>query len=211
MQSLKIRRIFVALLAVMALGAVASASASASAWYAGGSELQSSEALATSAPITEKVSLTSAGVTVECYGEQVELNTASITPKTGGQIARLVFSGCEVVGSECSLAPRSRIESKPLTLEAALGSKSPEDTLVLKPTTGTIVAEYTLEGSKCALAGVVQLKGKMQFTLPKGREELASQEVLVRSGGYLTWGAAGVTLGGKVKFKLASGKAWSFH
>jgi hypothetical protein len=203
--------VFVAFVAVMAVGAVASASASASAWFVGGTELAASTSLASKATVLEKVKLTSAGVTIVCSAESVELNTASIAPKTGGQIAHLVLKECQSEAAGCPLES-SQITSKPLVLEAALGSKSPEDTLVLKPATGTIVAEYAFIGESCGLAGVVQLKGKMKFVMPKGREELAEQELLVRAGeGELKSGSAEVVLGGKIKAKLTSAKAWSFH
>lgn len=206
-----IRRSVFVVAVVMALGAVASASASASSWYDGGAELASSAPLATSTTMTENVQLYSAGVIIEC--SSVELKSADIASHTGGQIEHLVYKGCSFVDEPCSLSS-STIESKPLTMTAALGKNSPEDTLLLKPTSGTVVAEYKIVGAECGLAGGVKLQGQMKFALPKGREELAEQELLIQTtngAGELRWGSAEISLSGKAKLKLASGSKWSFH
>jgi hypothetical protein len=197
---------------VLALSAVASASASASSWYAGGTELASSAPLTASAKVTEKIKLFSAiGVTIECVSETVETKVAEIVAHSGGQIEHLVFAGCDIIQSGCGLAS-TKIESKPLTMEAALGSKSPEDTVLLKPKTGTVFAEYEITGENCGIAGLQQIKGKAKVTMPKGREELAEQEVVMHTGsGELTTGYGNMDVEGKFKTKLASGKAWSFH
>jgi hypothetical protein len=76
-----------------------------------------------------------------------------------------------------------------------------------------VFAEYTFQGEDCLYAGEpVQLTGKAKLLLPKGREESAEQGLTFTSGyGELKWGSAEITLGGSVKLKLTSGKAWSFH
>jgi hypothetical protein len=202
--------VFGVCLAVLALGAaVGSASASAASWHVGGEELVSSAPLASATKATEGISLSAIGVEITCSA--FELKSADILAHNGGQIEHLAFKGCHINNQHCTLASTT-IESKPLTIEAALGGKSPEDAVLLKPTAGTVFAEYKIEGASCGLAQTVKLTGKATFLLPKGREELVEQELLVRAGeGELKWSGASLALAGGAKLKLASGKAWSFH
>jgi hypothetical protein len=209
----KLRIILAVLVATSAFAAVASASASAaSSWWVAGEALKAPSAeLASAASVTSPITLSVAGVVIRCSSQEVKLTNASIAPASGGKIEHLVFNGCTVPAGECNLASTT-IESKPLTMEAELGSKSPEDTILLKPATKTLFAEYEFTGSKCSLAGVVQLTGTDSITLPKGREELATQEVSFNNSAHeLKWGSAAVLIEGNAKAKLVSGKAWSFH
>ena len=204
----KSRSVLVALVAVLALGTVASASASAAEWHVGGSALTGSAELASATGLSEAITLSSAGVTITC-SSGLELKSADIAAKNGGKIEHLLFKGC-LISAPCALSSTT-IETKPLTLEAALGSKSPEDTLLLKPTTGTVFAEFKISGTSCSIAGVNKLTGQATFILPKGREELAEQELAVHANvNELEWRGE-VSLKGKVKVKLVSGKGWSFH
>jgi len=204
--------LFVALVVALVFSALGSASASASEWYVGGSGLTSS------APLAAKTTRVSGGIIIsggsglefECEG--IELKSADIVPSNSGQVEHLVFTGCNDVGGNCVLSSPS-IESKPLSVEAALGSKSPEDTLLLKPSAGagTTFLEFKLEGERCALAGKKLVTGQAVFTLPKGREEAAEQLLNVHTEGELKMASFSFTLRGEVKLKLASGKNWSFH
>ncbi len=201
-----------ALVAVGAIGAVGAGSAGAASWHVGGSELVGSASLAPAVKMVEEVRLEEGfGIKIRCTG--VELKGASIAAPAGGGIEHLVLTGCGVTGGSCSLKGLA-IESKPLSVAASLGSKSPEDVLAVKAASGKVLAEYTLVGSKCALAGAVQLTGKATFVLPTGGEELVEQEVLMRtqqSGNELKDGASGVTLEGGLKAGLVSGMGWSFR
>ncbi len=201
-----------ALVVVGAIGAVGAGSAAAASWHVGGEELAGSAALAPAVKMVEDVRLEEGfGIKILCSG--VELKGASIAALAGGGVEHLVLTGCGVTSGNCSLKGTA-IESKALSVAASLGGKSPEDVLAVKPASGTVLAEYTLAGSKCALAGAVQLKGKATFVLPSGGEELVEQEVAMRtheSSGELKDGSSGVTLEGGLKAKLVSGKGWSFR
>jgi hypothetical protein len=190
---------------VLAFGAVGSASASASQWYVGGSALAGSAELASTAKVVENVSLNWNGLEVQC-GSGVTLTGASIAAPSGGKVEHLVFKGC-VSNDGCSLTSTT-IETKPLKVEAALGSKSPEDTVVLKPATGRVFAEFTLQGATCSRAGVEELTGPVTVAVAKGREELVEQEVVAHT---RVEELDGWVLKGKFDVKLASGKGWSFH
>jgi len=202
---------FVAVLAIVVFAAVSTASASAAVWHVGGAELKGTDALTLTAPIVEKIKIESIGLAEECSSEQMELKGASITTGAGGKIEHLVFNGCKSNVSQCPLSS-TKIETKPLTVTASLGKKSPEDTLLLKPTTGTVFAVYFYEGENCPLASEQVLKGTIKVILPKGQEEHAEMEFNPLSeGSELQGNSASVSLRGKAKVKLTSGLAWSFH
>jgi hypothetical protein len=203
------RKVLVTLIAVLACGAVASASASASSWYVGGAELSSPAPVTSSTQVVEGITLEFSNNTINCSG--LELKGGELLAHNGGQVEHMVFTGCilHAGASNCTLSG-GKIESKPLKLEAALGSKSPEDTVVFKPATGKVFAEYSITGASCPLAEEgIEVEGQPAFVLPKGREESAEQELLVR--GKLTGGIGIWSFGGAVKAKLTSGKNWSFH
>jgi hypothetical protein len=198
---------------VVAFSAMAAGSASAAEWYVGGSALTGSAALASSTKtVSGEVELSTEVGRITCQG--IELKGTSISAKAGGQIEHLLFTKCWG-HAECELASET-IESKPLKVEAALGAKSPEDKFILKPVTGNIVAEYKVtNGSECGAPERNSINGKATLILPKGREELAEQELslnLTDSTTELKWdNSSEVLVKGAVKLKLASGKAWSFH
>ncbi|MGH2911212.1 MAG: hypothetical protein ACRDJ3_01915, partial [Solirubrobacteraceae bacterium] len=131
-------------LAMCALGVFAStAGASAAEWHVAGSPLVGSSALAASS--TGHFTMSSAGQEIKCFG--VEVKGGKITAPAAGSIEHLVLHECTIFeqGGNCSLASKT-IESKPLTIQAALGTKSPEDTVTLKPPSGTTFLEFTFEG-----------------------------------------------------------------
>jgi hypothetical protein len=213
------RVVLAGLVVVMAFSATAVASASAAEWYVGGSALTGLAALASTTKTVSEVRINTGGPgfggSISCEG--VELKGADIAAKTGGQIEHLLLTKCWGHG-ECDLESET-IESKPLNVEAALGAKSPEDKLVLKPVTGTLIAEYKVTNPGepgCGGASKKnQISGKATLILPKGRGELVEQELLTNItelNSELKWdGGSAVTMEGAVSLKLASGKAWSFH
>ena len=202
--------VFVVLVVALVFSALGSAVASASSWYSGGTVLTSSAALNAKTTRTSGVRFSFSGVEIECEG--IELKNADIVPSAGGQIEHLVFTGCHSLTKNCILSSKS-IESKPLSIEAALGGKSPEDTLLLKPVSGTTFLEFTFEGESCGFAGRKVATGHTMFTFPKGREEAVEQGLNINAPPIetLKMGNLELVLRGEVKVELASGKDWSFH
>lgn len=202
-----------AVMGVLMFGALGVASASASSWWVGGTELTSSAPLASSTSTLHTITMKFSTITIECTG--VELKSADLVGHTGGQIEHLVLTNCLMRGGGgCSLEG-TKIESKPLKMEPALYEKSPEDKVVLKPVTGKLFMEISVGGASCADPEEgAEIEGQMTLALPKGREELAEQElefVTPLVAGELHGWIGSWTLGGDVKAKLASGKSWSFH
>jgi hypothetical protein len=220
MHSSVYRKVLVAMTCALVLGAVGSASASASSWWAGGNKLASSEPLASSTTkVTEfEIVVGPNELAIEC--SEVGLKGADIASPSGGSIEHLVLWGCEVepltgYGSKCRLGSHT-VESKALTLEAKLGSKSPEDELVVRPVgESEVLAEFSVEGSTCPFysKNPVQLTGEARLVLPKGREEAVEQPLrfTISSSGELRFDRELALLRGEYKLKLSSGKGWSYH
>ncbi len=207
------RKTVLALVAVGAVGAVGAGSAGAASWHVGGSELVGSASLASLTSTLRNVKLESFdSPSIEC-SSAVELKGASITASAGGRIEHLVLRGCHVTSPSCSLGSEV-IESNALTVEAALGGKSPEDVVVLKPATkGGVIAEYEIVGCS-SREGERALTGSIKLVLEKGGEELAAQPFafdVTSASRELRLGESGVSLTGAMTVKLASGKSWSFH
>ena len=103
-----------------------------------------------------------------------------------------------------------------LPLEGKLAAgKSPEDTSELAGTGGTqkLWTEFTTN-QECDLFSFLNpIKGTVTLQVPKGQTEATEQELTAEGklSKGLTWYSTSVYLTGKVKLKLASGKAWSFH
>jgi hypothetical protein len=207
--------VVVGVVAVVAVSAMAAGSASAAEWHVGGSPLTGSAELASSTGVLENVNLElNGGPGIECTGK-VSVISASITASDGGKIEHLRFTGCSFypVNSGCVLSGTT-VETKPLTVEAALGAKSPEDTFLLKPVTGKVFLTYTLTGSGCEERGENNFKGKATFIMPKGREGFVEQELVFKTAAFDELESeflGNVTLKGKIKVKLASGETWSFR
>jgi hypothetical protein len=201
-----------AVMGVLMFGTLGVASASASSWWVGGTELTSSAPFASSTNTLRTVTMKFNTITIECTG--VELKSADLVGQSGGQIEHLVLTGCHMQGSGgCSLR-NTKIESKPLKMEPALYEKSPEDKVVLKPVTGKLFMEISVGGASCGHPEEgAEIEGQMTLALPTGREELAEQELefITLAAGELHGWIGSWTLGGDVKAKLASGKSWSFH
>jgi hypothetical protein len=204
-------KILPALVAIVIFAAVGTASASAASWRVAGAELKGSSALSATTVALSHFTITYEGLEVVCEAG-MELKGASITATAGGKIEHLVLKGCRSASSPCGISSTT-IESVPLTVTAALGKASPEDTVTLKPTTGTKFAEFEWTGESCAVVGPVALKGTVKVVLPKGQEEHAEMELEVHTEEFELRANTGpsVAFRGKAKAKLTSGQAWSFH
>lgn len=206
-----------ALVAVLAIGGAGAASASAASWHVGGGVLSGSEALGTTfKPVTGISFEFATGAAVQCVGN-IELKNAKITSPGTGQVEHMILNECTMQASPSCTVEHQRIETAPLTMEAALGSKSPEDTVIFKPTAGKTNSpwmEIQVPNEACFWYPRITITGQAKFIMPTGREEKAEQEIIFHAGtGELRNGSFEVkfTETSKSKFKLASGKAWSFR
>lgn len=207
----KFRTTLVGLVAMLALGAVgSSASASAAEWYVAGSPLSGSASLATLTTHTgNPIIELGTGLTVTCTGA-IEFKNGKLTATNSGTIEHIVFNGCSLSGAgECHLKG-TKMETKALNLEAALGETSPEDKVLLSPqNSGKVFIEYTISEG-CRFEGPQKITGEAWLKLPSGREEHAEQEFSLVGKELHGFSNAGIS-NAKGKLKLASGSAWSFH
>ena len=212
-----------AILAVaLALCALTAASASAAQWYVGGKALTGSEKLAETVKTEEAVHFAAQGV--NGWGFTCHAVTLEKGEILAGAIAKLTprLTACEATHPKTGCEINSTIEGFPT--EAALTKGASEDTALLTGL-GTKKNIWQLEfneGDSCGQAGwAFDLRGHVTLALPAGQTEAAEQTVSFVAEKESTSGLqmeateggsyGGVTTTGKLKLKLASGKAWSFH
>ena len=209
---------------VMALCALTAASASAAQWYVGGKTLTGSEKLAETVKVEEAVVLAikvggeppSKYPTITCT--TVKDSATEIAAPAALKIKGLALGGCnlKVPGGEekyCELQ-ESNIDSSSLEGKLSAGTLS-EDLTEITPLGGTHEVFRTKIREGCVLLGGDELtiKGTTTLKSPQGKTEAAEQEFAGEgeTGKGLTWDEQPVYLTGKLKLKLATGKAWSFH
>lgn len=208
----------VTVVAVFALNAITSVSASAaSSWMVNGTELSGSAAMATTAKIVKAAKLTFSGVTVECSGN-LEGVTPQIEGVNMGQAASVTFTECKATGGNCALAKsmKEKVSSLPVLAEATLDEKPEENTsgilVLFKPKTGTLFATIGFEGSKCSAEEVTPIKGTVKALGPTGRDEKTLQTMELKTSsasGELKTDGGSLELTGAVESKLASTNSWS--
>jgi hypothetical protein len=214
------RKMAVVFVAVLGLCAVASASAPAAQWYVGGKALSGSEKLSEAVKVEESIAFAiriggeppSNYPTITCTGAK-ELGAEIVAP-AALKIEALALEGCKLkVASEpsCKLSS-TKIDTFPLEAKMSAG-KSPEDAAEVVGTREKIWFNEQLGG--CFILGETEwsIKGTSVLKAPKTQTEATEQEFVGpgEAGKGLTWYEQPVYLSGKLKFKLASGKAWSFH
>ncbi|HUN77734.1 MAG TPA: hypothetical protein VMU32_02320 [Solirubrobacteraceae bacterium] len=203
-------------IAVLAVGAVASASASAAGWMMEGAELTGTASLNNVAPKLLPAELTASGVTIKCKG-----NLEGVEPRifgsNKGSAASLIFKECESTTKACELtaAEKTGIGTVPVLAEATLEGTS-NVSIAFKPKTGSIFATIKYEaGSEgtCALLGLKGVTGKVTAKSPGGKMESLEHTLEVgvtAESGELKVGSAGASLSGAAMLKLEESVNWSF-
>jgi hypothetical protein len=209
----KAKMIVTTLIAVIGLSAIVSASASAAGWMVNGTELKGSAALANTAAVDKNSKLTAAEVTIECTGKT--LNGAGPEIKAGntGHAKSLEFTGCKSTTETCKLGGGNAtgiIGTLPVNAEATLSGALG---VVAKFTPETkLFATIDYEGSKCALAGVQAIKGKVTVTAPTGQDERTAQEIVANvteASDELQVGSSAAEFTGSALLELSKGEKWS--
>jgi hypothetical protein len=189
-------------------------------WYVAG------KALASSAKVAEKIkmeesfvlSVPSAGFAFKCTGANL-YTTSEIVAKSTIKLGSLRLNGCNTIepASGCNLEePNAEIATAALEGTVTKGT-SPEDKVVFKPKTGTIIANIQLsEKNTCAYNGLWALKGSFTMSMPNGQEELVEQAFAglgstESPSGLTFFGSDPAYLSGKFKASLTSSEKWSSH
>jgi hypothetical protein len=209
------------LAAVLALCALTAASASAAQWYVGGKALTGSEKLAETTKVEENITFTieisqqpklDSKLTCSTLKTPKSEITAPATLKTQMSLGGCKFS--EPGHPECGLASGEGILTNALVAKLAAG-KSPEDTTELAGENSSKTWFSFEPKEACIFFGGEDgsIKGTATLKTPKGQTEATEQELVGEgeASSGLSIYSYPVYFTGKVKLKLASGKAWSFH
>jgi hypothetical protein len=211
----KAKMITSTLIAVVAFSALVSASASAATagWMVGGTLLNGTRALATTAAVDEAGVLKSsaADVEIKCKANTLNGIAPEIQSPNTGQATSLEFTECEALTANCTIGS-STIGTVPISVEATLeGALAVVATF--KPKTKATFATFEFTGSNCATAGINGVTGTVKVLAPTGQDERTLQlinSIATEASGELKILSSPASLLGSILLKLASGEPWSF-
>jgi hypothetical protein len=196
-----IKSFLLALLAVLALCAVASASASASEFVVEGTGVSE----ATKFEGASGVSLLAATIAGVKFEVECTQDTSTGALEAGGDgSATLLLKTCkESKPVNCSVP--ETIEGK--LKDKLIGGETPEEEF--EAASGETIFEIKLTGSECAIKGTYTTTGTQKCELPKASEELVEHEVVCKkSGSSLKISGNAATFSSTEKAKLTTGKKW---
>ncbi len=208
----KVRFAPACLAAAMAIGAVASASASASAgWMVNGTQLSGSAAIMRAELVNgSAITLSSSVVSISCEAPTIEAEASSITSPSAGQASSVTFNECSSTTEHCELAETSVTTSPLQTSEVVLEGSSGVRGLFI-PQTKTTFATVKFNGELCAVAGTQPITGKVDWLAPKGQEERTAQLLLVLAlAGQLKIGSSEAHLQFSYLQYVEGNKAWRY-
>lgn len=180
-----------------------------SGWMVNGSLLNGSKALASTAQVTQGLTIR-AGTSVEFYCTGATLGTSAMEIKSpnSGAATSLTFSGC---GSNfgCPLSSPT-VLTQPLvvqeaTLDGSLGVKA-----ILAPKTKTVFMVFEFQQSIECMIGPFGVTGHVTLLAPAGQHEKTAQEFRLLSQGELKIASSPALASATAQFRLASGESWSF-
>ncbi len=200
------------LIATLAVGAVASGSASATEWLVNDTKLVGSAALSTKATVLAAAVLSIPGVKTEVACSGLEGRKQEIIASITAKASSLIFSGCSVLKPEtCNLSTAS-IATEPISAEVKMGSEV-EDRVTISPQTKKLLAVLSFAGGSCVLEGEQPVMGKVTVKAPTGQEEFTEQPIeglgSVENNSLEVAGKKAYIQAGAVKFKLASSAEFS--
>jgi hypothetical protein len=207
---------------VMALFAIASASASAAQWYVNGKALTGSTPLSSTTKVEEKIEISfydekKLEKTVGCTSLMLHGKSTEITAPTTFKVGDFLFEGCKMIYpkslEECKIEGSEELGTAPVSALFSLGT-SPEDHGELSPsTTNKVWNEFVFSG--CIIERLeFKIEGTLPVKLPHGQTASTEQElVFEKAPGLYNFGekAEPVYITGKVKLKLTSGSTWGLH
>jgi hypothetical protein len=209
-------KISITTLAVVgALGALASASASAATagWMVNGTLLSGTKALATTAKIDQDLVLksTAANIELECTGGALAEGTPEIKSPNAGAASSLQFTSCKALTPDCTLSS-STVGTVPVAFEATLESTAAV-VGTFKPKTKTLLATFEFGGEKCVAEGINGVTGTAKVLAPNGQQEGTvelNRSIVTEASGELKVASSAAEVKGSALVKLASDEPWSF-
>ena len=211
----------VTLVAVLALCALAAASASASQFYVGGKALTGTAKLATTVKVEEPIVISATRepthLVITCTKASLDKGTHTVIEAPGTlKVEGVVFESCKMTGlTGCTMENELEFRAFSGLLSTAA---SPEDSVLFKPLSKNLFALLPFQGTCFAAGEFTGVVGQFAMKLTKGQEEKTEQEFTgegtASTGLEITeWGNPHppVYITGKLKLKLESGGAWSYH
>jgi len=190
-----------AALAVFALSAVASASASASQWEIEGiGAITANESIKGVQNGNQVLEVAAIGLKITC----TKLAVTGTIELAGASKATLKYSGCTAVPVGCKVAEPITAEVKDQLEGTPVKDKFSEN--------GKPFTEITLTGTGCGLAGKYKVEGSQVCSLPGAAAFALKQElVCAATGSALKVNGLATTYVGKAKLELSGahkGKKW---
>jgi hypothetical protein len=188
------------MLAVFAIGAVASASASAHSYWVEGAEVTTEPGPAVEGTSGTSILEGEGLLTVECKKDTF----AGTIDAEGESEANVKFTECSVVG-----APNCAVANIEFTVVDALTVFKGKLGDLFEPETGFKFVAIKITGSLCAVKGTYEVKGKQQCELDANAEiEQVEHEIICKpEGSELTLGANKAKFTSTEKIKLSAPKA----
>jgi len=210
----KAKVVFAALIAVLAVSAMASSSATAAeGWLIKGTLLAGIAKFSNTASVDEVFVLKFSGTEIICSANILDGMGLQIENPNMASAETIIFAGCAVTsGGECELNSGPRIETLPIltevTLDGPLAVRG-----VLKPQKVTTLATINLKGANCAVQGKQPITGTAAWLAPTGQDERTLQLLSVNiteASKEFRVGGLDASLKGSILLKLASSLPWSF-
>jgi hypothetical protein len=185
------------------------ASAATAGWMTNGTLLSGTGLVSTTAKVDEPWSISAAGVTTTCSGNNVNIVDGTIKSPSSGSAASLEFTSCLVSNLvNCSLGKTS-IKTIPVLAEATLDGAS-ADKITFSPGTKTTFTTIEYLGASCPLEGIQPVTGKAVVLAPNGQTETAAQLVKASGESTLKIGSSAASLLGSALITLEDNQPWSF-
>jgi hypothetical protein len=198
-------------LAVFALNVAVTASASAApAWWIETSEgheelLKGKEEFNKKGEVEKTFVLKSSALTIECKG--LEFRKGFIEGPTVLAAESVELKECKVAKpAECTVEKGEIDTAKVTSTVSQVGS---EAVFELKPSTGSVITEFTLTGTKCTLSGKLSVTGATKGVVLEASKLTKVKPLLFRGEGELKIGSEPGKVEGQGNYSATKG--WSFH
>ena len=200
--------LFVALVAVLALGSVSSAAMGAE-WSVNGSTAFGTEALSGATNYATGLRMTGEGYEITCA--TLKLEGGEIFEGGNGSATAVVLGKCKELwnSSKCKLSSPT-ITTGAVTIDVV---NATEVEIAPKPP-ATILATYGIEeqeGQECGLVGIYTLTGDAVVTVADASTEATEHLATFNSKSKIKRNGSAITLDGSSPLELASGKDWSIQ
>jgi hypothetical protein len=208
----RVKLLVAACFAVFAVGAIASATASAD-WMVAGTNLVGSQGLSNASVLKEGELVVGAVTTIKCKASEVVVTGGSIIAPDKILASSLTFNECKGTNAPCNTISGEKISTVPIHGVAKLDGTLNTYITVL-PETKTIFATIGFTNAECPLivGGGAPVTGSASILAHEGSDERPSHQALAFTlTNALKVGSTNAEIKGVTfDIKLTSGSNWSF-